>query len=160
MLLHLPIKYPRHLYLGLLLSFWLWSAGCAQIPALPATVDPDAYTLITCQDLQRSGPANLTSGHRIKLPAYFWQYLSYDPAWLANYPNLLRYPFTWYHLEWFSVYGSSDMQGYYDRLVMTYAQRESYDLKRLDPIMIYGELANLGGGLLYLQVHRIDRLSN
>ncbi len=150
------IKAPVFLVFGV--AALLWLASCGQIRPVPEGLDTGAYTPITYQDLLARGQIGLASGQKIKLPAYFWQFVTYDPAMVPNYLNLLRYPLTWPDLQWFAIYGTPDMQGYYDRVVMDDDQRRSYRLQRLDRIMIYGELANLGPGLLYLQVHHIDKL--
>jgi hypothetical protein len=50
------------------------------------------------------------------------------------------------------------MQGYYDRLAMTRQQQQDWRLKRLERLRVYGQLASLGFGVLYLQVHQLERL--
>jgi hypothetical protein len=50
------------------------------------------------------------------------------------------------------------MTGYYDLAAVTPEQAEQYKLKRLDPVMLYGELARLGPGL-YLQVFHIEPIA-
>jgi hypothetical protein len=50
------------------------------------------------------------------------------------------------------------MRTYFDRVAMDQDQRRSSDLERLDQVMLYGELAPMGGGLLYLRLHRLEKL--
>ncbi|MBI4794930.1 MAG: hypothetical protein HY790_03670 [Deltaproteobacteria bacterium] len=70
---------------------------------------------------------------------------------------MLRHPLSWPYLEWFATYGTSDMQGYYDLAALDPSLVKANKPRRLDHIMIYGELASLGPGL-YLRVHRIERI--
>ena len=133
--------------------------GCGRYRTVPAVWDPHAYRQITVQDLKAPGRAGLATGHKIKVPAYFWEFIIYDPAMVRNYLTLLRHPVAWSQLEWFAVYGTPQMKEYFDRMVMDREQRRSYKLSRLDHIMIYGELAPMGGGLLYLRVHRLQELA-
>jgi hypothetical protein len=132
--------------------------GCGRYRPVPAVWDPHAYRQITVQDLKAPGRAGLAAGHKIKVPAYFWEFIIYDPAMVRNYMTLLRHPVAWSQLQWFAVYGTPQMQAYFDRVVMDREQRRAYKLNRLDHIMIYGELASMGGGLLYLRVHRLQEL--
>lgn len=135
---------------------WLLAA-CGQLPPLPAHVDLESYAPITYQELLAPGTAKLQEGRKIKVPAYFWQYLTYDPAMVRNYRDLLRQPLKRYKLEWFATYGTADMQGYYDLAILDPSLVRAYQPRRLDHILIYGELASLGPGL-YLRVHRIERI--
>jgi hypothetical protein len=135
----------------------LWVAACGQLPPLPAQVEPESYTPITYQELVAPKTANLQAGQKIKVPAYFWEYLTYDPAMVRNYLDLLRYNVSWYRLEWFATYGTPDLQGYYDLAALDPSMVKPKQPGRLDHIMIYGELASLGPGL-YLRVHRIERI--
>jgi hypothetical protein len=134
----------------------LLSSGCGEIRPVPAAVQPQDYRSITYQQLQES--AGLKNGEKVKVAAYFWQFLEYEPDMVRNYMTLVRHPLAWYRLQWFAVYGSPEMKGYFDRLVMEPEQRKEYKLKRLEHITIYGEMSELGAGLLYLQVHRIERI--
>jgi hypothetical protein len=84
--------------------------------------------------------------------------LNYDPDMVPNYLTLLRYPVRWYQLQWFATYGTPDLTGYYDLAAVTPEQADTYKLKRLDPIMLYGELSRLGPGL-YLQVFHIEPIA-
>jgi hypothetical protein len=139
--------------------FWLcgllgW-CGCGQLRPQPAAFEPDSYTPIAYQDLLSPRAAGLTAGQKIRVKAYFWQYVTYDPAMIRNYLTLLRYPIRWYRLKWFATYGTPDLTGYYDLAAITPEQAEQYKLKRLDPVLLYGELSQLGMGL-YLQVFHIE----
>jgi len=132
-------------------------AACGQLPPLPAQVEAESYAPITYQELLSPRTANLQAGQKIKVPAYYWQYLTYDPAMVRNYLDHLRHPLSWYKLQWFATYGTSDMQGYYDLAALDPSLEKKYKPRRLDHIMIYGELASLGPGL-YLRVHRIEKI--
>jgi len=136
----------------------LWLPGaCGTLRSVPAPFTPQDYTPIDYQDLLKSGPAGLHDGQKIRVQAYYWQPLDYDQAIVRNYLTLPRYPSRWYQLRWFATYGAPDLRGYYDLAAMTPAQAESYKLKRLDPITIYGEMTELRPGL-YLQVHHIEKI--
>lgn len=132
--------------------------GCGRYRPVPALWDPGAYKPATVQDLRAPGPAGLAVGQQVKVPAYFWQFLIYDPAMVRNYLTYLRHPLAWPRLEWFAVYGTPRMEEYFDRLAMDRDQRRTYTLRRLDQVMVYGELASLGSGLFYLRVHRLEKL--
>jgi len=131
--------------------------GCGQLRPFPATLEPQDYAPIAYQDLLAPGPAGLQAGQKVKVPAYFWQFLTYDPAMVRNYLTLPRYPLRWYKLQWFATYGSQEMKGYYDLAALNEAQLHLYKLNRLDHIMLYGELSSLTPGL-YLQVHHIEKI--
>ncbi|AEB09450.1 hypothetical protein [Desulfobacca acetoxidans] len=135
-------------------------AACGQVRTVPADFNPNAYTPVDFAQLLEPGKSRLSAGQLICCQALFWEFLTYDPAPVYYYLNQLRYPFSWGALEWFSLYQSSDLQGYFPRAAMTYAQRLDYAPKRFDPIIIYGELVPLGGRQLYPQVHHLktDRL--
>jgi hypothetical protein len=141
-----------------LLAGLLWLlAACGQLPPLPAQVELETYAPITYEELLAPETAKLQAGQKIKVPAYYWQYLTYDPALVRNYLDMIRYPFSWYKLQWFATYGTPEMRGYFDLAALDPSQKRTYELHRLDHIMIYGELASLGPGL-YLRVHRIDKI--
>jgi len=167
------IPYRRHLplapggprpfslsgWLGvILLCGLLGFPACGELRPHPAAFDPQAYTPIAYQDLLAPGPTGLKSGQQVRVKAYFWQYLEYDPAIVRNYLTLLRYPIRWYRLKWFATYDTADLTGYFDLAAVTPEQAEQYKLKRLDPVMLYGELARLGPGL-YLQVFHIEKIA-
>lgn len=143
--------------LAVLAGIVLGVSACGQLPPLPAQVDTESYAPITYQELLAPKTANLQAGQKIKAPAYFWQYLTYDPAMVRNYLDMLRHPLSWPYLEWFATYGTPDMQGYFDLAALDPSLLKDYKPRRLDHIMIYGELASLGPGL-YLRVHRIERI--
>jgi hypothetical protein len=143
--------------LAVLAGIVLWIAACGQLPPLPAQVELESYAPITYQELIDSKAAKLQAGQKVKVPAYFWEYLTYDPAMVRNYLDMLRYPLSWPRLEWFATYGTSDMQGYFDLAALDPSLVKPKETRRLDHIMIYGELASLGPGL-YLRVHRIERI--
>ncbi len=141
----------------LLLGALAAACACGELRPLPAAVDPQEYTPIAYQELVAPGQPGLHEGQKIRVKAYFWQALQYDPAVIRNYLTLPRYPLRWHALQWFAIYGSEDMTGYYDLAAMTLEQEKLYDLHRLDPILIYGELSPLKPGL-FLQVHYIEKI--
>jgi hypothetical protein len=49
------------------------------------------------------------------------------------------------------------LQGYYDLAAVDAARLELYQPKRLEPILLYGQLASLGPGF-YLHVHRLEKV--
>jgi hypothetical protein len=142
----------------ILLCSLLGFSACGELRPHPAAFDPQAYTPIAYRDLLAPGPAGLKPGQQVRVQAYFWQYLEYDPAMVRNYLTLFRYPIRWYQLKWFATYDTADLTGYYDLAAITPEQAEKYKLKRLDPVMLYGELARLGPGL-YLQVFHIEKIA-
>jgi hypothetical protein len=145
-------------WLVILLAALVGLAACGELRPHPAAFDPQVYTPIDYKDLLAPGPAGLQPGQKVRVQAYFWQYLNYDPAMVPNYLTLLRYPVRWYQLQWFATYGTADLTGYYDLAAMTPEQADTYKLKRLDPVMLYGELARLGPGL-FLQVFYIEPIA-
>ncbi len=132
-------------------------AACGRLPPLPGQVESKAYSPIVYQELLAPGAARLQAGQKIKVPAYFWEFLSYDPATVRNYLNMIGHPLSWPRLEWFATYGTPDLKGYFDLAALDPALKKALPLHRLDHIMIYGELAPLGPGL-YLRVHRIEKI--
>jgi hypothetical protein len=145
-----------HLLL-LVLCGLLGVCACGQLRPHPATFDPQAYTPIEYQDLLAPQAAGLHAGEKIRVKAYFWQYVNYDPAMIRNYLTLLRYPVRWYRLRWFAIYRTDDLTGYYDLAAISPELAEEYKLQRLDPVMLYGELSSLGRGL-FLQVFHIEKI--
>lgn len=137
--------------LGLLLLL-----ACGRVGNPPEVFERDSYTAVDPAWLANPGQHSLQAGHRIFFRAYFWEFLSYDPCVRYYYFNQLRYPCRWGALEWFAVYRQPTMTGYFDRLAMTYAQRLAFQPKRLDPVLIYGELLPFGGQRLYLMVHHLE----
>jgi hypothetical protein len=142
----------------MLLCGLLGFSACGELRPRPAAFEPQDYTPIAYQDLLAPGPAGLQAGQKVRVRAYFWQYLDYDPAMVRNYLTLLRYPRRWYQLRWFSTYDTADLTGYYELAAVTPEQAEKYKLQRLDPVMLYGELARLGPGF-YLQVFHIEKIT-
>jgi hypothetical protein len=162
---HLPLSpggprpCGRSGWLGvILLCSLLGFSACGELRPHPAAFDPQAYKPIAYRDLLAPGPAGLQAGQPVRVQAYFWQYLDYDPAMVRNYLTLLKYPVRWYQLKWFATYDTADLTGYYDLAAVTPEQADQYKLKRLDPVMLYGELARLGPGL-YLQVFHIEKIT-
>jgi len=141
----------------LLCGLLVW-CGCGELRPRPAVFDPQGYTLIAYQDLLAPGQAALHEGQKVRVEAYFWQYLEYDPAMVRNYLTLLRHPIRWYQLRWFATYGTDDLTGYYDLAAITPQQAEQYRLDRLDRVWLYGELSRLSPGL-YLQVFHIEKIA-
>ena len=122
------------------------------------TFDPGAYKPIDYQELLEPDLAGLHAGEKIRVKAYFWQYVNYDPALARNYLTLLRYPIRWYRLRWFALYRTDDLKGYYDLAAMTPEVADRYKLQRLEPVLLYGELSQLGMGLFF-QVFHVERIT-
>jgi hypothetical protein len=135
----------------------LFLPACGRMRPVPAEFQPADYTPINFDQL-RLDSSSLHAGDLVRVQAYFWQFLTYDPAPRYYYFNQLRYPLNWGDLEWFALYRDADMKGYYDRGVMSHAQRLEFNPQRLDHLVIYGELVPVGGHILYLQVHHLERL--
>jgi hypothetical protein len=148
----------RRYYLGAVLAALLaLLSSCGELRPPAAAFEPQSYTPIAYQDLLQPRRANLHDGQLVRVQGYFWQTLDYDPDMVRNYLNLARHPLSWWKLRWFAVYQNEDMQGYYDLAAMDAARLELFKAKRLEPILIYGQLASLGPGL-YLHVHRLEKL--
>jgi len=130
--------------------------GCGTMQPVPAEFNPAAYTPIDFGLLLAPRTPGLHDGQLIRCEAYFWEFLTYDPAPAHYYFNQLRYPTRWGELEWFALYRDADMQGYFDLGAMSAELRREFDPKRLDPLIIYGELVPMGGRRLYLQVHHLE----
>ena len=133
----------------------LWSCGELRPP--PAPFEAQAYTPIDYQALLNPRRAGLHDGQMVRVQGYFWQLLDYDPDMVKNYLSLARHPLGWWKLRWFAVYQSEDMQGYYDLAAVDASRLELYQPKRLEPILLYGQLASLGPGF-YLHVHRLEKI--
>lgn len=144
---------------GLLLAACLvWVSACGELRPVPEGFDAPAYKPIDYQDLLDPAKAGLKDGELVRVKAYFWQLLTYDPAMVRNYLTLPRYPIRWYRLRWFAIYGSEQMTGYYDLAAMSPEQAEEYKtIKRLDHVLIYGELSPLRPGV-FLRVHHIEKV--
>jgi hypothetical protein len=144
----------------LILLVWLglvWlAAGCGELRPRPAALELDSYKPIDYQELLAGGAA-LTPGQKVRVKAYFWQFLNYDPAMVRNYLTLPRYPVRWYELQWFATYGSEDMRGYFDLAALESDLAIRYKPRRLEPVLLYGEVCSLAPGC-FLQVHHLERL--
>jgi len=134
------------------------SMGCRHLAPAPEGFNPEDYTPVTSAQLQEPHKAGLARGQRVSVEGYFWQFLEYDPFMGAQYLATLVRPLTESHQRWAALYESAQMQGYWDRLVLTRQQQREWDLRRLEHVRIYGQMANLGFGILYLQAHHLDRL--
>jgi hypothetical protein len=145
--------------LGLILAGCLVIAcACGELRPVPVPIEPQAYKPIDYQELLDPAKAGLQAGDLIRVKAYFWQFLTYDPAMVRNYLTLPRYPVRWFNLRWFATFGSERMAGYYDLAALSPEQEEKYKtIKRLDPILIYGELSPLRPGV-FLRVHHIEKI--
>ncbi|MFI5355610.1 MAG: hypothetical protein ACHQX0_08375, partial [Desulfobaccales bacterium] len=87
----------------ILLCGLLGFSACGELRPHPAAFDPQAYTPIASHDLLTPGLTGLQAGQKVRVQAYFWQYLNYDPARVRNYLTLFRYPIRWYQLKWFAT---------------------------------------------------------
>ena len=130
--------------------------ACGSMKPVPAEFTPTAYTPINFDQLLHD--SSLQAGELVRVEAFFWQFLTYDPAPEYYYFNQLHYPRHWGDLEWFALYEKADMKGYYDRGAMSHMQRLQFDPKRLDHLIIYGEMVPMGGSKLYLLVHRLEHV--
>jgi hypothetical protein len=146
-------------WLGVILAGCLLVAGaCGALRPVLEPIEAQAYKPIEYQELLDPSGAGLKDGDLIRVKAFFWQYLTYDPAMVRNYLTLPRYPMRWYRLRWFAIYGSERMTGYYDLVALSPEQEEKYKtIKRLDPILIYGELSRLSPGV-FLRVHHLEKI--
>ncbi len=149
---------PGLLLLALLLLLAGGALSCGHIRPAPEGFSPEQYTAVTIEQLQAPRRAGLASGQKVWVEGFFWQYLEYDPRMVANYLTMARQPVAWSRLRWAALYRDSSMRGYYDRLALTRSQKGQWDLKRLEQVRVFGQLAPLGFGTLYLQVHHIEPL--
>jgi hypothetical protein len=131
--------------------------ACGELRPLPGGFEPQAYTPIDYQDLLNPPRAGLSDGRMVRVKAYFWQPLDYDPAMVRNYLTMARHPLGWPKLHWFALYGTEDMQGYYDLAAMDASRLKLFQPKRLEPILLYGQLSSLGSGF-YLHVHHLEKV--
>lgn len=134
------------------------SFSCGHVRPVPEGFNPEDYAFVTIKQLTVPRQAGLFTGQKVWVEGYFWQYLDYDPFMVANYVTMARQPVAWSRLRWASLYHHPQMQGYYDRLAMTRQQQQDWRLKRLERLRVYGQLASLGFGVMYLQVHQLERL--
>lgn len=141
-----------------LLWFLLLITGaCGQVRPVPPELHLAAYTPLALERLQRQAPG-LQAGQLVRVQAYFWEFLSYDPVPQHYYLNNLRHLRRWRDLEWFALYQDAAMHGYFDLAAMSYEQRLQFQPTRLEPLLLYGELVPMGGGRLYLQTHHLERV--
>lgn len=150
---------PGARFFGILLALavCLAASACGELRPAPRNFETQAYRAIDYQELLNPARAGLKAGDLVRVRAFFWQYLTYDPALVRNYLTLPRYPVSWYRLRWFAIYASEKMEGYYDLAALSPEQEKQYKIKRLDPILIYGELSPLKPGL-FLRVHHIEKI--
>jgi len=149
--------HPGLFLAGALLALSLLTWGCGQVRPLSGTLAPQEYQEITYDQLLHPGAAGLQAGQKVKVPAYFWQFVDYDPDMVRDYLNLARHPLSWSKLKWFALYGSPEMRGYYDRAALDADRVSLYPVRRLEPVMVYGELSALGPGL-YLHVYHREKI--
>jgi len=156
-------KIPWRRKMALLLAAALFSgASCGELRPLPVSFEAQDYTLISYSQLLDARQGGLVAGQKVRVPAYFWEFLTYDPAIVYNYLTYTQHPLEWHRLRWFATYGTPEMREYFDRAAL---DKDKVDkdkikgspIKRMDHVMIYGELASLGGGL-YLRVHHLDKI--
>jgi hypothetical protein len=133
-------------------------SGCRHAPPPAGTFHPGDYTPVTIEQLQAPQKAGLLPGQKVSLEGYFWQYLEYDPYPVPKYLALARHPVAESRWNWASLYSSPQMQGYFDRLALSGGDQRALDLKRLEHVRIYGRLAHLPFGILYVQAQHVDRL--
>ena len=142
---------------ALLWGVLLLASTCGQIRPLPPERPLADYTPLDLAQL-RENALGLRAGQLVQVRGYFWEFLSYDPVPQHYYLNQLRYPATWHQLEWFALYEQAAMRGYFDQAVMSAAQRQQFQPRRLEQLIIYGELVPLSRGRLYLQTHHLERV--
>lgn len=106
---------------------------------------------MTIEQLQAPRAAGLVKGQKVRVEGYFWQYLDYNPFMVPEYLELVRRPLAASRRRWAALYATSRMQGYYDRLALTPEQQRDWPVRRLEHVRIYGDLAQLPFGLLYLR---------
>jgi hypothetical protein len=147
----------RHLLGACLAVSLALLCSCGELRPLPAAIEPQGYTAIDYQGMLYPRQAGLQAGQMVRVKAYFWQFLDYDPAMVRIYLSVVRHPLGWPRLRWFAVYGSEEMKGYYDLAALDASRLHLYKLSRLDPIMIYGQLSSLGPGF-YLHVHHVEKM--
>jgi hypothetical protein len=150
---------PGARFFGILLALavCLAASACGELRPAPRNFETQAYRAIDYQELLNPARAGLKAGDLVRVRAFFWQYLTYDPAVVRNYLTLPRYPVSWYRLRWFAIYASEKMESYYDLAALSPEQEKQYKIKRLDHILIYGELSPLKPGL-FLRVHHIEKI--
>lgn len=133
-------------------------SSCRHAPPATGVFHPGQYTPVTIEQLQAPKKAGLLPGQKVSVEGYFWQYLEYDPFPVPQYLALARHPLRESRWRWASLYTSPQMQGYFDRLALSRELRRQLDLQRLEHVRIYGRLAHLPSGILYVQAQHVDRL--
>ena len=133
-------------------------SGCRHAPPATEAFNPQEYTSVTIEQLQAPKASGLLPGQKVSVEGYFWQYLEYDPFPVPKYLAVVRQPIRQNRWRWASLYKSPQMSGYFDRLVLSREERRELDLKRLEHVRIYGRLAHLPFGILYLQGEHVERL--
>jgi hypothetical protein len=134
------------------------ASSCRHAPPATEVFHSGEYTPVSIEQLQAPQKAGLIRGQKVSVEGYFWQYLEYDPFPVPKYLALARHPLAESRWHWASLYNSPQMQGYFDRLALSGEQRRQLDLKRLEHVRIYGRLAHLPFGILYVQAQHLDRL--
>lgn len=131
--------------------------GCGRLGQVPARFVPDDYREVSLTHLRDPAACALV-GQKVRFQAFFWEYVTYDPAMLSNYALMLRHPRGWWDLRWASLYESPRMQGFYDRLALDVGQQARLQPRRLTRLMIYGEVLPLGSRLTYVRLHQAQEL--
>jgi hypothetical protein len=133
-------------------------AGCRHAQPVTGVFNPREYTPVTIEQLQAPKQSGLLPGQKVSVEGFFWQYLEYDPFAVPEYLALVRRPLLESRWRWASLYASPQLQGYFDRLALSRKGLRELDLKRLEHVRIYGRLAHLPFGILYLQAQHVERL--
>jgi|YelNatPaOPRAMG01_1025707.scaffolds.fasta_scaffold16253_3 hypothetical protein len=133
-------------------------SGCRHTPPATGAFNPQEYAPVTLEQLQAPRVAGLLPGQKVSVSGYFWQYLEYDPFAVPEYLALIRRPLLASRWRWASLYSSPRMTGYFDRLAVSRGEQRELNLKRLERVRIYGRLAHLPFGILYLQAVHVERL--
>ena len=158
-----PVGHPGKLGGVLILLLALLpglAVSCHRLPPAAEGFNPEDYTPVTIEQLQDPRRAGLLQGRRVSVAGYFWQYLEYDPYMVDRYLAVARHPLVQGPLSWAALYNIPQMQGYYDRLVLTPEMRRDLKLKRLEHVRVYGQLTDLGFGILYLEAQHVERLGD
>lgn len=153
-------EFPRRgkgVVTGLLLLAAL-TMGCGRLGQVPASLIPEDYQEVSLTQLRDPAAARALVGRQVRFQAFFWEYLTYDPAMCSNYALLARHPRGWWELRWASLYESPRMQGFYDRLAVDVRQQTRFKPRRLTRLMIYGEVLPLGSRLTYVRLHQAQEL--
>jgi len=153
----------RRGFLAILLAAALFhGTSCGELRPMPVSFEAREYTLISYSQLLNTRAGGLGAGQKVRVPAYFWEFLTYDPDMVRNYLTLALHPLGWRRLRWFATYGAPEMREYFDLAALDKDEVvkdkiKGSSIKRMDHLMIYGELSSLGGGL-YLRVHHMEKI--